>query len=418
MPDLVEQLARYAAATQDVVPASRPVHRAARTRARRRRAVLVAAACAVLGIVLVVLEDEPRRTELQNEPPPSTVTDRTTTSTGPDTTVAATSTHRLFPVTVYTGREYLVWSGEAGSEAAVRADGFAVEVATGAVHAIPAAPIAPRSGATGVWTGSELIVCCGTGVADGYAVDSRSAAAWDPATEAWRALAPPPASIARSYPTSVWTGELMVVMATGPAVATYDPATDTWTEVAAPPRIDRTPTAIWTGDEIVLWDSRYGSGVVPPQDDIADQGWRWAPGRDEWLPLPPVPEGSRTDLGGMAWTGQEVVVWGQSTADESLGVGARWRPGDDRWRAISPSPRGPVADPYNGTPGSQALAPVGDGRVAIRDLDDQALYVYDPDTDRWTETGLALDGWNPLFGVHDRRVLVPDEANPILGDLP
>jgi hypothetical protein len=421
VPDLLDQLERYAAAAQDAVRTTHPVRpRRGSPRLRRRAAGLLAAAVVAAALVLALVDDADRRTDVQSEPPPSAPpSDGGTSSTGSDTTVAATSTHRLFPVTAFTGREYLVWSGEAGSEEAVRADGFAVDVETGAVRAIPPAPIVARSGATGVWTGTSLIVCCGTGTADGYGPDTRSAAAWDPATGAWETLATPPASVARSYPTSVWTGELMVVMATGPAVATYHPATDTWAEVVAPPRLDRTPTAIWTGEEVVLWDSRYGPGIVaPPTPDVADEGWRWAPGRDEWLPLPPLPEGSRTRLGGMAWTGQEVVVWGQAAADETQGAGARWRPGDDEWRPISASPRGPVADPYNGTPGSQALAPTGDGSVAIRDIDADLLYLYDPDTDRWTETRLALEGWNPLFGVYDGRVLVPDEADPILGGLP
>ena len=47
---------------------------------------------------------------------------------------------------------------EAVGDVSQRADGFAVDLATGAVRPIPAAPIDPRAGATGVWTGSELIV--------------------------------------------------------------------------------------------------------------------------------------------------------------------------------------------------------------------------------------------------------------------
>ena len=421
MPDLLEQLQRYATAAQDAVPATDPPHVRAGGPWRRARAaiVIVAASAAAVALLIAVVDDEPRTTELRDETPTSPTSDVVTSSSTTSTTIVAGSTYRVSPVVAFTGDEYLVWSGEAGSEAAVRADGFAVDIETGAVRAIPPAPIGPRSGATGVWTGTELIVCCGTGSADGYGHDTRSAAAWDPVSGTWRTLARPPAAIARSYPTSVWTGELMIVMATGPAVATYDPTTDTWTEEAAPPAIDRSPGAIWTGEEVVLWDSRYGAGFIdPPSPEVADQGWRWAPGRDEWLPLPELPEASRTRLGGMAWTGEEVVVWGQSTADDTLGTGARWRPGDEEWRPIRSSPRGPIADPYNGTPGSQALAPTGDGSGAIRDLDADVLYLYDPVTDRWTDTGLALDGWNPHFGVYGGRAFVPDEATPILGDLP
>jgi hypothetical protein len=321
-----------------------------------------------------------------------------------------------------TGTEYLVWSGEAGeNDTSQRADGFAVDLGSGAVRPIPVAPIDPRSGATGVWTGSELIVCCGTGAADGFRADTRSAAAWDPSTGDWRTLAAPPAAIARSYPTSVWTGKLMIVVSKGPAAATYDPATDRWTEIAAPALRGRSPESAWTGEEMIVWDSLYASGAVPATGGIADQGWSWAPGRDAWTPLPPLPEGSRTQLGSIAWTGSELVVWGQSTRDEATGVGARWRPGADRWQSVSPSPQGPVTDPYNGTPGSQSLAADTDGRVLVKDLDGGqstgALHVYEPVDDTWNSTDLTIGGFHPLITVIGGRVLVPDQDEPFVGDL-
>jgi hypothetical protein len=323
-------------------------------------------------------------------------------------------------VVAFTGTEYLVWSGEAGAnDVSQRADGFAVDVTTGAVRPIPIAPIDPRSGATGVWTGTSLIVCCGTGEADGFSVDTQSAASWDPATDAWRRLARPPASIARSYATSVWTGGLMVVMAIGPAVAVYDPVEDRWTEAVTPPTIGRGPEAVWTGEEVVLWDSVYGSGM-PDAGGIADRGWRWAPGDEAWAPLPPLPEGARTQMGSMAWTGTDVVVWGQSTSDEAVGTGARWRPGADEWRPVAPSPQGPVPDPYNGTPGSQALASDLDGRVVVRgieggDADSDVVYLYDAASDRWTTTPVRVSGFHPSIHLIGGRVFVPDESSPIAG---
>lgn len=121
------------------------------------------------------------------------------------------------PVVAVADEEYLVWAGEAGeNDISHRADGFAVDLASGSVRAIPVAPIDPRPGATGVWTGDELIVCCGTGQADGFRADTRSAAAWVPETSRWRELARPPASIARSFAAAVWTGEVIVVVAPGP----------------------------------------------------------------------------------------------------------------------------------------------------------------------------------------------------------
>jgi hypothetical protein len=426
MPDLIEQLQQYAAAAAETV---RPVDlgRVREGVRRRRPSALAAAVAAVIAVVVVgaslafLTRNEPS-VEVTMDPPsterpqvsPSTTVDQTTT-TGP-----ATRTLRTFPVVAFTGSEYLVWSGEAGeNDTSQRADGFAVDVGTGEVRSIPVAPIDPRSGATGVWTGSDLIVCCGTGQLDGFGSDTRSAAAWDPATGEWRTLAQPPRSIARSYPTSIWTGELMVVVATGPAAATYDPATDRWTEITPPPSGGRLPESVWTGEDMIVWDSRYGSGS-PGADDIADQGWTWRPGADAWTPLPALPSGRRIQLGSIAWTGSDLMVWGQSTSDEALGIGALWRPGTNEWRPVASSPQGPVPDPYNGTPGSQALASNADGRVLVKGLDGSStatLYLYDPDSDTWTTTRLTVGGFHPLITFVDGTVLIPDSDKPIVGDL-
>ena len=377
-----------------------------------------------LGAVLFALDQSDAPTELSTdaaENPPESVRPPVAPAPtdGTPTTAPATRTLRTFPVVAVAGEEYLVWAGEAGeNDISQRADGFAVNLSSGAVRAIPVAPIDPRSGATGVWTGEELIVCCGTGPAD-----TRSAAAWDPGTSQWRELARPPESIARFHVAAVWTGDIMVVVAPGPAVASYDPAADRWIEHPAPPRLDRSPEAVWTGSEVVVWDSTYGSGIRGPglAPEVADRGWRWAPGDPEWRPLPELPENARTRMGSMVWTGRELVVWGQSTSDDAIGAGARWRPGDAGWRPISPSPQGPVDDPYNGTPGSQALAATDGGRVLVRGIEGGRLaagtYLYDPEADTWTNIAIALDGYHPSITVAGDQILVPDEARPIAGTL-
>lgn len=423
MPDLIEQLQQYADAAADAitpVDLDRVRRRSAAPRSRSLVAVAAVAVVAVAGFILVN-RDEPA-VRVITDPPAQETSVPSTTTTGDQTTTTgpATRTLRTFPVVAFTGSEYLVWSGEAGAnDTSQRADGFAVDVGTGEVRSIPVAPIDPRSGATGVWTGTELIVCCGTGQGDGYSADTRSVAAWNPGTGEWRRLAPPPASIARSFPTSVWTGDLMVVVAPGPAAATYDPSNDQWTEITPPPIGGRLPESVWTGEEMIVWDSRYGSGT-PGADGIADKGWFWTPSQGAWTPLPPLPSGNRIQLGSIAWTGSDLMAWGQSTSDEALGVGALWRPGSNEWRAVEPSPQGPVPDPYNGTPGSQSLASSTGGRVLVKGLDgatSAGLYLYNPDNDNWTTTGLTVEGFHPLISVVDGIVLVPDSDTPIVGNL-
>ncbi len=421
MPELEEQLRRYAAAAErSVTPAPLPVRGAARG---WYRWLAVAAAAAVVGAALVVTleeDDSHLSTDPSTSTPPCAPTTRgvETTTTGP-----ATRTGRSSPVVAVIEcgpgancvrpDEYLVWAGEAGAnDTSHRADGFAVDLSTGAVRPIPVAPIDPRSVAAGVWTGEELIVCCGTGRADGFPMDTRSAAAWDPYSGAWRVLAQPPEAIARAFATAVWTGEVMVVVAPGGA-ATYDPSTDEWDEVAAPTLRGRQPQAAWTGATVILWDSFYGG----------DSGWVWSPGDDEWTAMPPLPDSLHTSFGSMAWTtGTELVVWGQSAADENLAVGARWRPGEpDRWLPIAAWPHNPVENWFEGTPGSQGLAATDDGRVLVKGLDGSAAVhtdLYDPVTDTWEDLGFTLGGFHPTITVSGNKVLIPDEARAIVATIP
>lgn len=411
-----------------------------RRRLVRRQALLILAAVAVLIVTVVVLwpghpthpvltgpgpsaSSRSASSSPSSSLPPSTVDPK---PRQPTTTAPATSTRRTAAVTAFTGREYLVWAGEAGSESSRRADGFAIDVTTGAARPIPVAPTSPRSGATGVWTGKDLIVCCGVDQTDGSSGGQRFAAAWSPSTGIWRTLARPPEAVAQSISTSVWTGRVMVVIAPGPTAATYDPVTDRWAQAPAPPSIDRYPTAVWTGAEVVLWDPRFGTGSLPPDGAVADRGWRWAPGDAAWEPLPDLPPGSRTQLGSIGWSGTEIVVWGDSTQVEGLGVGARWRPGETRWRPMSLSPQGAV-QAYDGTPGSQAMvSDPANGRVLVRALQGDAetlgkeapLFAYNVTTSRWTTTGIIVPGFHPSIGVARDVVLVPDQARAIIGRAP
>lgn len=388
-----------------------------------RAAVVVAAAMilAIAGVVVVAVLSTTEPSPVETSAP--TVSGATGPSTS--TTAPATRSLRTNAVVVVADDRLLVWGGEAGdNDVSARADGFMVDVASREQRTIPAAPIDPRSSATGVWTGSELIVCCGSGQLDGYPFDTRSAAAWNPSTGEWRTLARPPEGIARSFAASVWTGDSMLVVASGgrPAAARYDPSRDEWTDVPAPPLRGRAPDAVWTGDEVVVWDSVHGSGVRPPDGAVADRGWRWSPGDDDWQALPDLPEGHRTELGSMVWSGTEVFVWGRSTEHEGRAVGATWRPDDDGWQPVPDWP-GEAVEPYQGTAGSQAVRADGSGMIAVRGLEGNGLatpplHVYDTATARWHLTSVAIEGHHPTFAIVRGLLLVPDDSDPYAGWLP
>lgn len=394
---------------------------------RRRWAVALGAVAALVAAVVLVwqadrddqLDTGPRPpADAPPTPAPSLVPDPVPGPTNP-TAVPGEDGPRSGAVTVVTDDGYLVWSG--GSATVTKDDGFLV-TADGHRTAIPPAPIAGREGATGVWTGSELIVCCGLGGNDGFPVDSATAAAWSP-ERGWRTLAPPPVAwVSPGYPASVWTGELMIVVSWGGAAA-YDPQADSWDGVPGPPLAGNAPQAVWTGDEVIVWDGKDAGVASGAGGEAADHGWRAVPGADRWEALPELPPGARTSHGSIVWTGEELVVWGESTVTAGLGVGARWRPGDTSWAPLPPSPQRAVT-PFEGTTGSQSIAlDSGRGDPIVRGLHGNGpdssvpLYRFDLPAGRWSDTGVRLDGYAPKFAVVGDLVVVPEDDRPVVSVL-
>jgi hypothetical protein len=164
----------------------------------------------------------------------------------------------------WTGSELLVWggwSGRSGSEflEGFLGDGAAYDPVSDSWRMLPPAPIDARAPMS-VWTGREMLVW-GTSVR--VEDRPRDGAAYDPATNSWRPIAEAPIELTDA--TAVWTGTEMIVFGaalhggnvpeTPTAVgAAYDSASDTWRQL---PESDIDPnanTASWLEDRLIAWD--------------------------------------------------------------------------------------------------------------------------------------------------------------------
>lgn len=422
---------------------------------RHRRQVLVAAAlliACVATLALVTIDRHDRVPIVRTGPGPTTpapssssprdsgqsTSDRTptsatltTTASNPlqtATTLPAIGTHRGSAVTLWTGSEYLVWGGQAGSDAHQRADGWRYDPATMEVREVPIAPIGPRDSAAGVWTGEEMIVCCGRGVGGhdttpGNAYDTATAAAFDPGTNRWRVLASPPPDAAGYVIGSVWTGaEMLVVVQTGdPRVAlaghgiallAYRPDGDRWERRAQPPPGDRFGQATWTGDRLVMVTAEGAASAYDPAANA-------------WARLPAFPGDHRPAWGSVAWVDGQIIAWGADAADDTAAVGYRLRPGERTWRPMAPAPIPPI-DYYDGVFGSQTIMadPVR-GRIVVLPVhgnersgggtgtEPPRLLAYHPSTDRWSALNTpAIAGYAPELTFGGGIVFTPDRAQP------
>lgn len=291
-----------------------------------------------------------------------------------------------------TDTELVFWGGDRQScdyESPTGDPGMAYNPDTGMWRHLPTSPLEPVIAPAGVWTGSEVFVCCG--------MTSRQAAAYDPATDTWRTLAESPLS--GPFPEAVWTGEEMVVV-TQTGIAAYNPTTDSWREFEPKPEdLGRTNEIEWTGSEVVVWP------VFPVGDPLrrVEQGMALDPTTGTWRVLPDPPAWpSWLD---MVFTGDSLIIWGGLPAHfvgSERAVGSRYDLAADIWSALPEAL--PEPDGCECNLGSQTLVWTGEYVLVSTghfssgvDPNTPLLIAYHPDTDTW----ILVDDQSPLAWVND-----------------
>jgi len=232
---------------------------------------------------------------------------------------------------VWTGREVIGWGGGCCGDAFD--DGAAYNPATNTWRKLAPSPLAGSTAPVGAWTGHELVIFVGNLQPGGNPWPARlaRAAAYDPATNRWRRIAPLPEP--RGGARAVWDGhEVLVVGGAGEAqgakpapVATvgfaYDPATNRWRRLP-PMESGRLGAAVvWTGHRLILWGGAQSAGARAPA--IPPHGLSYDPAANRWSPLPQAPLLGRLGPAGV-WTGRAMIVWGGNRPAVPLGTGTRY----------------------------------------------------------------------------------------------
>lgn len=154
---------------------------------------------------------------------------------------------------------------------------------------LPDAPVSPRRGAVAAWTGREALFLGGeTGDPPPPGASSerpperaRDGAAYDLATQTWRATAPAPVDLI-AYTAPAVIGDVVHLMIDG-RLLTYDASDDRWSTLPTPPG---PPDAFWRleapdGQLVALRDSE-------PEPWFADQLYDRATGQWTALPRDPI----------------------------------------------------------------------------------------------------------------------------------
>ncbi len=252
-------------------------------------------------------------------------------------------TGRDFPTAVWTGTEMIVWGGHSidnGDHYFNTGGRYNPSTDSWTATSLTNAPTA-RELHTAVWTGSEMIVWGGF-FYDGSNHYLNTGGKYNPETNSWTTISATNAPTGREGHAAVWTGSQMIIWGgagdTGYLVTggRYNPSADTWMATSgtnAP--LGRTGhRAVWTGNEMIIWGGYFFDG----NDDFLNTGGRYNPNLNTWTTTTTTnaPDG-RTGHTAI-WTGDEMIVWG-GEAGFDLGyyfnTGGRYHPGTDSWAATS-----------------------------------------------------------------------------------
>lgn len=140
-------------------------------------------------------------------------------------------------------------------------------------------------------------------------------------------------------------------------------------------------TAIWTGEELLVWGGYLGADIY------ANSGGRFHPGRNLWSQMTTFGAPSARESQSAIWTGTEMIVWGGLGSVGYVDTGARYQPSAQMWSAVStvnaPSARSGHSSVWTG-----ARMIVWGGRGADGLASGGAI--YDPAANDWT--ALTADG--------------------------
>jgi N-acetylneuraminic acid mutarotase len=293
------------------------------------------------------------------------------------TSTANAPAARAIHTAVWTGSEMVAWGGRNHNTTL----GTGGRYNPGSNSWVPTstvnAPVA-RVEHTAVWTGTEMVVWGGTAI--NYIQFYSTGGRYNPSTNSWTSTSAANVPSARIYHTAVWTGNEMIVWGGGDenfallnTGGRYNPVANNWTNTSTTNAPDGRllHSAVWTGSEMIVW----GGGGHGPGDDL-NTGGRYNPVTDGWTTTTTNNVPTARDWHTAVWTGSEMIVWGGDAGDR-LSTGAR-----DSAQAPPPTHKSdhgilgstPIPTP---TPTATPIPSHGTGAT------------YDPSTDNWTPTSTS-----------------------------
>jgi hypothetical protein len=162
----------------------------------------------------------------------------------------------------------------------------------------------------------------------------------------WFPIATLNAPRARALHTAVWTGKEMIVWGGYDFTnifypqflnngGRYNPSNNTWTTISNSPGVGARAghTAVWTGNEMLIWGGYTFSGGLFGTFTRFSTGFRYNPALSNWTTMAAAGIAGR-QFHTAVWNGSEMLVWGGQTSAGATNTGARYHPGSNTWTLI------------------------------------------------------------------------------------
>jgi N-acetylneuraminic acid mutarotase len=312
--------------------------------------------------------------------------------------VANAPSRRYGHSALWTGTEMIVWGGN--QHEGSTSEGFSSQdnlntggrynpsANTWSATTTSGAP-SGRAGHTAAWIGSRMVIWGGSDALEagwlGTPTYFNNGARYNPANNTWATMSGTGEPAGREGASAVAVAANNRVMIWGGRDgdetfdngASYVITNDTWQAIAAiPPDLTGEPgmrrlhTAVWTGDEVIIWGGRT-------DDYELKGGGRFRPSNNTWTNLPATGAPSRRTGHSAVWTGTEMIIWGGLSSGDVLNTGARYNLAANSWKAMTMS-NAPVGRANHGAvwTGTQMVIWGGGFRNGAR---------YNPATDTWSE---------------------------------
>ena len=211
----------------------------------------------------------------------------------------------------------------------------------------PTGAFRSRIDASSIWTGGDWLIWGGTD--SGGNPLPTAGARYNLSSNSFVTINSANGPTHRNEPTAIWTGDQMIIW----GGLTYNPTngyvsvgtggryhlvSDSWTPTSAlnAPSARNGHSAVWAGTEMIIWGGvSYSNLAGTFGGTYLSTGARYNPASNTWTPLSMNGAPTARCYHFAVWTGSQMLVWGGANAQGGTATGGLYNPITDSWTPMN-----------------------------------------------------------------------------------